>query len=126
MSIRRKSKYNTKKFIDENGEVFDSKREYERYLYLKEQESQGRISNLRKQVVFELIPPLKDSQGKTLQRSITYKADFVYDNSEGVQVVEDVKISPRLIPQEYRLKEKIFYYRYKFPIKRIYNPKEEI
>lgn len=122
----RKNKYNTKKFKDEEGNTWDSKREYERYLYLKEQESQGRIFNLKRQVVYELIPPLKDSQGKTLQRSVTYKADFVYDTAEGIQVVEDIKISPKLIPQEYRLKEKIFYYRYKFPIKRIYNPQEEI
>lgn len=122
----RKSKYNTKKFKTEDGEVYDSKREYERYLYLKEQESQGRIFNLKRQVVYELIPPLKDSKGKMLQRPVTYKADFVYDNAEGIQVVEDVKISPKLIPQEYRLKEKIFYYRYKFPISRVYIPNQEI
>ena len=42
------------------------------------------------------------------------------------RVVEDVKINPKLIPKEYKLKEKMMYAIHKIKIKRVYNPSEDI
>ena len=52
-------------------------------------------------------------------------ADFRY-NKDGVVVVEDVKISPKMLPPEYILREKMFRYKFGFPIKRVYKPTDEI
>lgn len=122
----KRQKYNTRKFQDEDGNTFDSKREYLRYQYLLQQESSGNITDLKRQSKWELIPELRDPQtNKILQRATYYFSDFSY-LKEGILVVEDVKISPKMIPQDYRLKEKMFFYRYKFPIRRVYDPEEEI
>ena len=50
-------KYFSKKIKNEYG-VFDSKAEYERFLYLKHQEDIGVITDLKRQVEFEIIPKL--------------------------------------------------------------------
>lgn len=122
----KRQKYNTRKFQDEDGNTFDSKREYLRYQYLLQQEASGNITDLKRQSKWELIPELRDPQtNKILQRATYYFSDFSY-LKEGILVVEDVKISPKMIPQDYRLKEKMFFYRYKFPIRRVYDPEEEI
>ena len=125
------SKYKNKK-VSYQGEMFDSKRELQRFLVLKDAESKGIITNLQKQVKFELIPKIEEDviirlktkdkiQRKTIQQPIIYKADFVYEK-DGVMVVEDIKISEYLLPKEYILKEKLFRWKYGFPIKRIYKP----
>lgn len=50
------NKYNAKKTkID--GMVFDSRREANRYVKLREMERNGEISDLKRQVREELIPP---------------------------------------------------------------------
>jgi hypothetical protein len=129
------SKYRNKK-VSFQGEEFDSKREMQRYLVLKDAESKGIIQNLQKQVKFELIPKIEEDvvihlktkdkiQRKTVQQPITYKADFVYEK-DGVMVVEDVKISDYLLPKDYILKEKLFRWKYGFSIKRVYKPNDLI
>jgi hypothetical protein len=129
------SKYRNKK-VSFQGEEFDSKREMQRYLVLKDAESKGIIQNLQKQVKFELIPKIEEDvvihlktkdkiQRKTVQQPITYKADFVYEK-DGVMVVEDVKISDYLLPKDYILKEKLFRWKYGFSIKRVYKPNDVI
>ena len=50
----------------------------------------GKIENLSTHTQFELIPPLKDDNGKVIERAVTYVADFVYFR-DGKLVVEDVK-----------------------------------
>ena len=50
----RKPKYNNKK-VTHQGITFDSKKEFERYLLLKELERTGFISQLRTQVAYELV-----------------------------------------------------------------------
>ena len=58
------------------GEVFDSKREYERYRELRLMERAGAIHDLMRQVKFELVP--KQYEGKKcIERSVNYVADFV-------------------------------------------------
>lgn len=83
----KKSKYRNK-ITELDGIKFHSAKEAKRYAELKLHEKSKLISDLRLQVKFELIPKLIIN-GKT-ERSISYVADFVY-NQDGNQVVEDVK-----------------------------------
>ena len=85
--------------------VFDSMHEYKRYLDLKEMEEKGLITDLQRQVKFELIPKqveiieryhkrtgvrIKD-EVRTLEQECSYVADFVYYNQDGEMIVEDAK-----------------------------------
>lgn len=86
-----------------NGEIFDSKREYRRWCELKILERAGEISDLQRQVVYELIPRqtepyarygkngqrLKDGE-RVLELPVRYIADFKYVQ-DGKTIVEDVK-----------------------------------
>jgi len=85
-----------------DGIVFDSKLEMTRYAYLKILESRGIISNLQRQFTFELIPKFTCQGIK--YRSVSYKADFSYDNKKGEWIIEDAK--GRVTP-EYRTKRAI-------------------
>lgn len=99
-----------------DGIVFDSKREARYYLVLKDRLTKGEISNLRRQVSYELIPAVYKEETvhlktkdkvvrKIIQRAITYRADFVYvDNIDGTEKVIDVK---GLRTKEYCLKRKM-------------------
>ena len=69
-------KYHNRKTQIENI-VFDSKKEAQRYCELKLLEKKGEISQLQRQVPFELIPAEVGADKKKL-RSIVYIADFVY------------------------------------------------
>lgn len=131
------NKYRNKK-VSFQGEEFDSKREMQRYLVLKDAESKGIIQNLQKQVNFELIPKIEEDvvvhlkrkdkiQRKTIQLPIVYRADFVYEK-DGIMVVEDVKASAnmRSLDRVFLLKEKLFRWKYGFSIKRVYKPNDVI
>lgn len=73
-----------------DGEKFDSKREYARFQQLKLLERAGKISGLKRQVVFELAPALVINGKK--KRALRYYADFLYLEQPGNQlVVEDSK-----------------------------------
>ncbi len=96
----KKSKYrNTKTLLD--GITFDSKREAYRYFELKILQKAGEIEGLKLQVPFELVP--KNDR----HRAVTYKADFVYRDKDGRQVVEDAK---GVRTKEYLLKRKLLYH----------------
>lgn len=97
------SKYRAKK-IEVDGQSFDSKKEAERYLYLKTQQRQGFIRDLQMQVPFVLIPAQYEysikytgkkrkekTVRKTIEKKVSYIADFVYTDANGEIVVEDVK-----------------------------------
>ena len=83
-----KNKYHAKK-CEWDGEVFDSKKELQRYKELKLLEKAGEIQNLRRQVKYVLIPSQR-IDGKVVEREVAYNADFVYE-ADGETVVEDVK-----------------------------------
>lgn len=91
---------------------FDSKGEYERYLILRDKERRGEISGLTRQVPYQLIPDLRDDNGKLLFKGIVYKADFTYWK-DGKFVVEDFK---GVKTKEYRIKQKLLYYFYHLTI----------
>ena len=84
------SKYGNRK-TEIDGIVFDSAKEARRYAELKLMERAGEISNLRRQVVFELTPSIREG-GRVIERASHYIADFTYtDRRTGQMVVEDVK-----------------------------------
>lgn len=97
-----KSKYNSKTIYAADGKKFDSRKEYQRYMYLKDKEKDGYIKDLQTQVKYILIPVQKEpdqvgkrggiKKGKVIERECAYFADFVYyDCINDCEVVEDVK-----------------------------------
>ena len=71
------------------GEKFDSAKEARRYGELALLQRAGQITDLKRQVKYELIPSQKVC-GKVVERACTYVADFVYTEN-GKTVVEDTK-----------------------------------
>lgn len=93
------NKYGAKKIKDPaTGFVFDSKAEFIRWCELRFMERAGKISDLQRQVKYELIPKQKG------ERACTYLADFVYKDSDGNTVVEDTK---GVRTDAYRIKRKL-------------------
>lgn len=81
------SKYRNRKTILD-GEKFDSMAEAKRYHQLQILQRTGEISDLTRQVSFELAPACM-VQG-VRKRALAYRADFTY-NEKGKLIVEDVK-----------------------------------
>lgn len=103
-------KYHNKKTVID-GIKFDSKLEAERYAQLKMMERAGVIRDLELQPSFELIPSFRKN-GKTWRRTL-YKADFRYILAEDDSyIIEDVKGSTSVITDVFRLKQKLFEYKY--------------
>lgn len=90
---------------------FDSKREEKRYSELVLLESIGDISELKKQVKFELIPK-QDGE-----RAVSYLSDFTYVEN-GELVVEDVKSKATITPV-YILKRKLLLFRHGIRVREI-------
>lgn len=101
-----KNKFGAKKITAPDGSVFDSKAEYTRWCELSLLEKAGKISDLQRQVKYNLLPAIYETYeryssktGKrlkdgviTIEKEVNYIADFVYtDNETGKTVVEDVK-----------------------------------
>lgn len=84
------NKYNAKKVVNRYG-TFDSQKEWQRYLVLLDEAKKGKISELERQVKFELFPKQIGSDGKVKERAWNYIADFAYRDGLGHLVVEDVK-----------------------------------
>lgn len=82
-----RSKYRNK-ITELDGIKFHSAKEAKRYSELKLLEKAGEISDLKLQVPYQLIEPMRIN-GKHY-RAICYYADFVY-NEKGITVCEDVK-----------------------------------
>lgn len=102
-----KSKYHNQK-IEYNGETFDSKKEYEYYLILKDRERRGEISDLERQKTFIIQEAFVSKTGEKI-RAITYKADFTYyDRTLKDWKVIDVK---GMKTEVYKLKKKLLAYR---------------
>lgn len=86
---RMTNKYRNQKVVTPHG-TFDSRREYRRYQELLLLQRAGKISELRRQVKYELLPSQR-LNGKCVERPLYYIADFVYTKDNGEVVVEDVK-----------------------------------
>lgn len=98
-----------------DGKRFDSKAEAQRYIVLKEMAKSGRISDLKNQVVFDLLPAQEIDGAK--EKPVRYVADFTYMEN-GKLVVEDVKSGPTKTV-EYRLKKKLMLFFHKIAIKEV-------
>lgn len=93
---------NVKTTVD--GIIFDSKKEAKRYQDLKILENAGVISNLNRQVPFEIVPKQNG------ERAVKYIADFMYvEVATGKVIVEDVK---GYRTDVYKIKRKLFKLRY--------------
>ena len=95
-----KSKFGNKK-VTFGNETFDSKVEWQRWLFLQDCEKNCQIRNLRRQVKYTLIPAqykpvevkLKTKTkvvDKLVTREVTYTADFVYEKPTGEQIGVDI------------------------------------
>lgn len=119
---------NTK--ITIGGITFDSKKETIRFRELQLLEKAGKISSLRRQVKFQLIPPQRaPSQeyyksgpnkgrrkpGKLLEKECSYIADFCYVQN-GETVVEDAK---GYRTEVYKIKRKLMLERYGIQINEV-------
>ena len=101
--------HNTKTVAD--GIKFDSKLEAERYAQLKILERAGVIRELELQPSFDLLPSFRKN-GKTWRKTV-YKADFRYILAKDDRIIiEDVKGSTTVITDVFRLKQKMFEYKY--------------
>lgn len=116
-------KYGNKK-IYEDGEVFDSKKEYRRWKELILLVKSGEISKLQRQVKYTLIPSQREPDirgprggirpGKLIEREVSYIADFVYTDKAGQIVVEDCK---GMQTKDYVIKRKLMLWRHGIRIK---------
>ena len=102
----KKSKYNAVK-TEIDGIKFDSKIESKRFANLKLLERAGVIENLKLQPRFLLQEGFTYNGHK--ERKIEYVADFQYER-DGQTIVEDVKGQRTEV---YKLKRKLFLYKYK-------------
>ncbi len=101
------SKYGNIKTITSDGITHDSQKEANRWCELKLLQRAGKISDLQRQVSYELLPK-QDGE-----RAVHYVADFVYVEN-GREVVEDAKGKRT---KEYILKRKMMLYFHGIKIK---------
>lgn len=113
----KKSKYNNNKpeYYDPDLKEtlkFDSDKEFEYYLILKDRLKRGEITNLKRQVSIEIQEAFIDKDGNKIQ-AITYIADFTYSdvkdgNYYGDFHIVDVK---GMKTDVYKLKKKLLAYK---------------
>ena len=125
MRLYNYNKYKSHK-TSANGVIFDSKKEYNRYIELTLLSRSGAIKGLKRQVKFELIPAQyepdiinprgKVKKGKLIERAVSYIADFVYTDENGKTVVEDTK---GFRTKDYIIKRKLLLYMHGIRIKEI-------
>ena len=115
--MERRSKFFSKKVVVE-GITFDSKKEGNIYLELKEKEKKGIIKDLELQKEYILQDKFK-LNNKT-RRAIMYKSDFTYKTTEDDKLhVVDVKSPYTAKDKVYRMKKKMFEYRYGIELEEI-------
>ena len=127
------NKFGARKVTAPNGEIFDSAKEYRRWCELRLLERAGRISGLKRQVTFELIPLQREKStqiykagpqkglpkpGAVIEKACSYVADFVYCDAEGKTVIEDTKGYKKGAAYDlFVIKRKLFLQRYGIQIK---------
>lgn len=130
--FRSSNKYHSKK-ITRDGMTFDSLKEYRKFRELSLLEKAGVITDLQRQVEFELIPAQyediptgevykrgeRKGQPKIkrvcVEKSVKYIADFVYKEN-GKTIVMDTK---GVKTKDYILKRKMLLYLHKIKIKEV-------
>jgi hypothetical protein len=117
------NKYHNRKVRTSAGIVHDSRKEANRWNELKLLEEAGKITDLKRQMEFLLIPPQyeeivtgKRKKRKVVERAVSYRADFVYHDEIGDIVVEDTK---GYKTKDYIIKRKLMLYVYGIRIKEV-------
>ena len=111
-----KNKYHNVKW-EMDGEKFDSQKEARRWSELKLLERAHEISDLQRQVRYELIPN-QYVDGKLAERKCDYLADFVYKDKDGNVIVEDTKSKATKTPV-YLVKRKLMLFVHGIRIKEV-------
>ena len=122
------NKYHNRKVTTSDSIQHDSQKEARRWCELRLLERAGKITDLQRQVEFELIPAQYESYeryskkgGKLadgmrlVERKCCYVADFVYIEN-GVKVVEDTK---GVKTKDYIIKRKLMLYVHHVRIKEV-------
>jgi len=99
-----RSKYRAKR-----AGKYASQKEAKRAWELKVLERAGKISELREQYPFVLIPGRPTKRNQVRRRPVLYIADFVYLDEKGTMHVEDVK---GVLTPVYRLKKRLMEHLY--------------
>lgn len=107
-------KYGNKKTVVD-GITFDSRKEAVRWSELKLLQRAGEIFDLQRQVPFTLIPK-QVRDGKVIERPCVYKADFVYKDKDGTEIVEDTK---GMRTKEYVIKRKLMLWQFGIVVKEV-------
>lgn len=90
------------------------KKRYNELIALRDE---GKISDLRFQKIFLLIPEQKDENGHCIEWEITYIADFVYsDTATGKTVAEDLGEHKR---RGFTIRKKLMLYVHGIQVKEI-------
>ena len=121
------------KIVQTTEGKFDGKREWQRWLILKDAESRGVISNLRRQVEYELLPKQTIQKVEHLktkdkvvdafaEHPVKYVADFVYEK-DGQTIVEDFK---GIRTDVYIIKRKMMLYFHKISIREVEKATEPV
>lgn len=97
-----KNKYNAKK-VEYKGLKFDSLFEMNCWQHLEELAKEDKIKNLNRQVKFELLP------ANSVYRALNYVADFTFFVGDRYVVAD----SKGFITPEFKIKQKIFFDKYK-------------
>ena len=130
------NKFGAKKVKDPfTGELFDSKAEHRRWCELRLLERAGKISGLKRQVSFELIPAQREKStevyragpqkglpkpGAVIEQAVKYVADFVYCDADGNTVVEDTKGCKKGAAYDlFVIKRKLFLQRYGIKVQEV-------
>ena len=87
--------------------TFDSKRESEVYLMLREKKRLGEIKSIDLQPTYTFLDVFRDNTGRA-QKPITYTADFLVEHDDGRREVIEVK---GMRTRDYLLRKKLFLYK---------------
>lgn len=107
-----KSKYHNRKVEYYDPQLkktitFDSEKERDYYLILKDRQKRGEIGYIWRQYEIEIQPGFTMPSGEKI-RAITYIADFRYHDLDGIEHIVDVKGYKTEI---YKLKKKLLAYK---------------
>ena len=128
-------RFKPQKVENEYG-AFDSKSEYERYLLLLDMERNGLITDLKRQVTYELLPKqtkivrkeLKTKVKevvKVVEQDMKYTCDFTYCDKDGEFIAEEHKGSKWNVDEAVRIKKKLLYYFHGIELKFSFPPPRE-
>lgn len=135
MTRKGRPKYHNKK-VEYDGILFDSIKEKDRYIVLKQAEQDGLISELTLQPRWVLLPAKKERyiehkktkdvvKERTILLPMRYTADFSY-SKDGEFVVEDVKGSPYTLSKDVPLRLKMMKYFHDIDVRLVYKANDVI